>query len=703
MSGAPAPGVSARPVGALTLLLLILSAGLPGRLPAQEAPLAGSLEEPVSDRGAAMVAAAAQALELERPAEARRWLALVPEAQRSWAWAWLSRRADLSTQTLIDAGSPLVAFAARTEPLRVAAATRDGRILLRDSGGAARTLAAPSKVPGSEQDGGMAALAFSPDGSRLAAAERDGSVRIVGFASGDSLSEWSVEAAGVGAVAWSPRGDRIAIGGFRWIHPDPEQPSRRRPTAFLELRRPTGELVRALKPSGFSLGALAFSPDGSWLAAGGPQGKLDLVPVTAEGAAVAIEIQESRGFPEIDALAFSGDGARLAAACGDGTVRLFSIPDGASLEKVSTPMHRAGATAVSFFPDGEGFASGGADLLIRVVDAASGGAPDVLPGHLGRIVGLAAGPDGRLVTAAEDGTVRLWSTAAIESPLVHQESVWGMAFSRDGELFATVDAAGTVRIWNRRDLRLLREIQAHETDAVEVVFTADDRELISTGNDGRVLVWDVESGELRAELEDVEDGRGVALSLSPDGRTLAAGSTRGTVKLWDLQARELLATLAGHEAEVWRALWTPDGDRVITAASDGYVVVWDAATGTEISRFHAHDAEIHGAALSPDGSHLATAGGDREIRIWRLDTQDLQRTLNGHSDRVWSLAWSPDGTLLASVSNDYTARLWDVASGLPLITWPHEIQVYKALWAPGGDTLAIAPFDGRLRLLDAAP
>lgn len=650
---------------------------------------------------AAKIASAAASLELERAADAQRWLALVSEPDRDWSWRLLESQSDRALRRLHEDPEAIVAFAGRGEPLRLAAATADGRLLLLDSRGV-RTLATGAE--GSAAGEAATAIAFASDGERIAVALGEGRIRVVDFESGGRLAEWTVDVAGVGAVAWSATDDRIAIGGFRWTYPDPTQPKRRRPEAVLELFGADGSRLGSLETSGIFVGALAFSPDGSNLAAGAPQGRLDLFDLAGGRERRSVVITESRGFPEIEALAFSPDGARLGAACGDGTVHLWSTAGWEEIAAVETSRARgASATAIAFFPEGSGFVAGGTDAVLRVFPAEGDSASGALLGHRDGIVGVLAAPGGSIVSASRDGTVRQWSTQALEATLDHGMSVWGTAWSPDGSRFATAAADGRVRLWDCRAKRLLRTFEAHEGDAVSVVFGAEGRELVTTGNDGRLRLWSAEQGSLLAELEDIDDGRGVALALSPDGARLAAGSTTGTVKVWNLAARSLVATLDGHEGEVTQALWLPGGSRLVTAGADGEVLLWNVANATEELRFHAHEGTIWGAALSPAGDRLATAGDDRVIRLWDIATGRATGELRGHTERVWSLAWSPQGNLLASASNDATARVWDLATGLPLIHWTQAIQVYQVRWSPRGRALAIAPFDGRVRLLEAGP
>ena len=671
---------------ALPLAAVILAGPLAGELPpADEA--GGALAD-------AALAAASEAIELERTGDALAWLDLVPAAERGWVWHWLAAQADRSAAVLLDAGAPIAAFAVSPDGRRLAAATGDGRLLLLgETDAEARSLRTSDEEAPAEPEAARA-LAFSPDGARLALALRDGTVTIRDFGSGEESQRWRVEAAGTGAVAWSPQGDRIAVGGFR------RDPESGRPVGFLELRALDGTLVTEVEPSAFFVGAVAFSPDGDTLVAGGPQGRLDVMDVSGEAPPRRLEITDSAGFPQVHDLAFSPDGSHLAAGCDDGTVRLWETGTWTE-ERLpgAPPDHRAAVYAVAFDRTGERLLSGGADLALRIRSLAGDEPKRSLLGSVTPIVALGFNEGGTPLTVSADGVVRTWQGSGAEPRLSDGESVWGLAWSADGSRVATADAAGRVRIWDPATGSVLREIAAHEGDGVGVLFTDGGRRLVSTGNDGGLRIWRADDGTRIAELEDVDDGRGVALSLSPDGATLAAGSSTGEVKLWDLASGTVRHVLSGHEDEVWRALWTPDGESLVTVAADGEVVVWDAAAGAEVRRWSAHEGAIHGAALSPDGARLATASVDRAVRLWELATGRRLGELRGHTGRVWDVAWSPDGHTLASVSNDYTLRLWNAATGRPLVVRHYPIQVYLARWSPDGRTLAVVPFSGEVDLL----
>ena len=106
------------------------------------------------------------------------------------------------------------------------------------------------------------------------------------------------------------------------------------------------------------------------------------------------------------------------------------------------------------------------------------------------------------------------------------------------------------------------------------------------------------------------------VAFHPDGRRVACGSERGTVDVYDVESGELLAEIRAHSSRVYAVAFSPDGSRLASGGNDNVVRLWDAATTAPLLELIGHEQYVKAVAFSPDGTMLASASGDRNVRIW---------------------------------------------------------------------------------------
>jgi WD40 repeat protein len=266
-----------------------------------------------------------------------------------------------------------------------------------------RQLSQPTDLP---EEGRL--LAFSPDRKSLAAAGeqlRDATVRLWDVASGRKRSQLA-HPSGVVAIAFSPDGKRLATAaGHSLIRDDGPCSIRLWDTA-------TARQTLELRAHDSDVQALRFSPDGRWLAAA-------LWDKTARlwSTSTGKEVRRLQGHENgLRTIVFSPSGKLLATASQDGTVRLWETATGGEVRKLP-----AWATALAFAPDGKTLASVNGllwnnvepDNVIRLWDVSTGQLLGKLSGHSGGVTLLLFSPDGgTLVSGSEDATLLAWNVAA---------------------------------------------------------------------------------------------------------------------------------------------------------------------------------------------------------------------------------------------------------------------------------------------------
>jgi hypothetical protein len=196
--------------------------------------------------------------------------------------------------------------------------------------------------------------------------------------------------------------------------------------------------------------AVAFSPDGSMLATGsdwmGWTGHVRLWSVTSGRELRRLSPGWTSG---VSGLAFSSNGAQLAAGGTDGVVHVWHVRTGNKLARLGRRSWVNNTDAIAFSPDVSRLATGGNDKAVRVWNAASGQQLLKIP-HNTNVHAIAFSPDGnRLATAADDKTTRVWDAASGQQLLKipHDSLVHALAFSPDGNRLATGSRDKRARIW----------------------------------------------------------------------------------------------------------------------------------------------------------------------------------------------------------------------------------------------------------------
>lgn len=287
--------------------------------------------------------------------------------------------------------------------------------------------------------GPVYAVSWSHDGKRLASGGVDQTVQVWNAAKGTLLCTYKGHSKQVNSVVWSPQSKRIAsCSGGLFTDTNPVQ-----------IWNPTsGEctLIYTSQGSFYTVYALAWSPDGRYIAFGGYDNKVQVWDATTDK-----RVSLCQGHTNtVRTLAWSPDSKRLVSASNDGTVRIWSAITGKHI--FTCKGHSDSVLAVAWSPDGVFIASGSVDRTLQIWDATTGDHLFTYKNHSNPVRAVAWSPDSkRLASASRDKTVQIWSVTAGTAPLAyqgHSDDVRAVAWSPDGTRIASASDDGTVQVWS---------------------------------------------------------------------------------------------------------------------------------------------------------------------------------------------------------------------------------------------------------------
>jgi WD40 repeat protein len=462
-----------------------------------------------------------------------------------------------------------------------------------------------------------------------------------------------------------------------------------------------------------AISAIAVDPDGK-LMMSGAELSLTLDPNHVELLLLwDLETGELlKRFPSVMSsvrdVVISLDGSMAFSAHDDGTVIVWSLPDGVEIHRFETGADSVEALALD--PDGQKLYmseySTRDDVALTTIstwDLATmtrDGAVATVEGYA--FCKLVISPDGATVVATskavEDATDPLQVTAVIVV-------AWDVE-------------TGAERWRNVGGPQLVDKIPVAISHDSQTVLVA---EFVSF----RISFVNIETGEVLRRIDTRQSGGHISrisgIDISPDGKHIISASIGGAIVIWDYETGEDLARLTGHRDQVTDIHYLPFGNGAVSGSQDTVLRVWDLEFGANLRQFVGHTKPVNSVAFLPDGERAISASGDMEaaqsgtltptegnqLILWDVGSGSPLRIFENQPFPIVSIAVSPDGETV--LSGSFTGFgfghmvLWDVDTGEVIRAYDISdvLSVITSVgFGPDGRTAATGTFSGNVQYWD---
>ncbi len=273
----------------------------------------------------------------------------------------------------------------------------------------------------------------------------------------------------------------------------------------------------------------------------------------------------------------------------------------------------------------------------------------------------------RMVTALDDGTIRLWSLnegrelARLEG---HQGKATKVAISETAKIFVSLGDDGEAQVWNLDSGKKIVRFE-NNANALSIALSKSGDISVTGHKDGSVHIWSAATGDERASFE--TDGEAVrTVAIGGDDNIIVAGTAGGQLWAWDLQTGKSLFTASAHDGDVLSVALARAGKLVISGGEDGRVRVTSARSGDELVLIEASSDAIRSVSVMAEGDQLAAAGDDGVLRLFDFGNGDLMATFEGHDAEITSVVFGKDEKVVHTASLDGTTRVFERDNGAEL-------------------------------------
>jgi len=285
--------------------------------------------------------------------------------------------------------------------------------------------------------------------------------------------------------------------------------------------------------------------------------------------------------------------------------------------------HRGSVNSLALLANGAQLASAGADSTIKIWNTQDGQLLRTLRGQQRGVNAIAASPDGsHLVSAGNEGALFLWDPSSgkrLARLMGHETDVFAVAYSPDGRWLASAGRDRNIILWDMNKRRPAKNLDGHADSVLTLTFSPKGSWLLSGDKNGQMKRWNVATGKEISTITSHLRKPVTAVAISPDGQWFASAGEDQQVRLWKTETESQKRSMNGSPGTANALAFTPDSRQLIAAGTDHTLRIWDVETGAVDHDLTGHADSVQAVAIIAGDQAIASASKDKTVRIWKVE------------------------------------------------------------------------------------
>lgn len=286
------------------------------------------------------------------------------------------------------------------------------------------------------------------------------------------------------------------------------------------------------------------------------------------------------------------------------------------------------------------------------------------------VTALAASPWGPLAAVSGHHQITLYNTQTLQSygalPFPEGQPQI-LKFSRTGDLLMAGGgrggASGKVIVFDVKTGERKIEV-GDEYDSVLAADLSPDQTMVALGGPKKMLrVYSTATGELLWEQKKHTDWL-TAIEFSPDGVLLASGDRANGLIVWEAHSGNLFYDLLGHKGAITDVSWRLDSNVLASSSEDTTIQLWEMQNGGNIKNWGAHGGGASAVDFTRDGQ-LVSSGRDAKAALWNVDGAKV-REFAGMTDLGMEVAFDAETKRILAGDWSGIVRVWNADDGAEL-------------------------------------